>query len=68
VLRREIYPDRGCSVKIPISRSHMSLIIQTIRTYFTEFGIIQSHRRPNLEPVKTFILGTNANSKIILDL
>jgi hypothetical protein len=42
-------------MKISISRSRMSLIIQTIRTYFTEFGVIQSHRRPNLEPVKTFI-------------
>jgi hypothetical protein len=54
VLRREIYPNLGCSVKISISRSRMSLIIQTIRTHFTEFGIFQSHRRPNLEPVKTF--------------
>jgi hypothetical protein len=54
MFRREIYPNLGCSVKISISRSHMSLIIQTIRTHFTEFGVIQSHRRPNLEPVKTF--------------
>jgi hypothetical protein len=46
----------------------MSLIIQTIRTYFTKFGIIQSHRRPNSEPVKTFILGTNANSIVNLEL
>jgi hypothetical protein len=55
VLCREIYPNLGCSVKISISRSHMSLIIQTVHSYFTEFGVIQSHRRPNLEPVKTFI-------------
>jgi hypothetical protein len=54
VLCREIYPNLGCSVKISISRSHMSLIIQTICTCFTEFGVIQSHRRPNLEPVKNF--------------
>jgi hypothetical protein len=53
-LCREIYPNLGCSVKISISRSRMSLIIQTIRTHFTEFGIFQSHIRPNLEPVKTF--------------
>jgi hypothetical protein len=46
----------------------MSLIIQIIHSHFAEFGIIQSHRRPILEPVKTFILGTNANSKIILEL
>ena len=54
-LCREINPNLGCSVKISISRSRMSLIIQTIRTHFIEFGTIQSHRRPNLEPVKTFI-------------
>ena len=55
MLRREIYPNLGCSVKISISRSRMSLIIQTIRTHLTEFGVIESHRRPNLEPVKTFV-------------
>jgi hypothetical protein len=32
VLRREIYPNLGCSVKISISRSRMSLIIQTIHS------------------------------------
>jgi hypothetical protein len=55
MLRREIYPNLGCSVKISISRSLMSLIIQIIHPHFTEFRVIQSHRRPNLEPVKTFI-------------
>jgi hypothetical protein len=55
VLCWEIYPNLGCSVKISISRSRMSLIIQIIHSRFTEFGVIQSHRRPNLEPVKTFI-------------
>jgi hypothetical protein len=54
-------------VKISISRSRMSLTIQTIHSHFTEFGIIQSHRRPNLEPVKTFIIDANANSKINID-
>jgi hypothetical protein len=53
-LCREIYPNLGCSVKISISRSRMSLIIQTIRTHITEFRVIQSHRRPNSEPVKNF--------------
>jgi hypothetical protein len=43
------------SVKISISRSRMSLIIQIIHSHFTKFGVIQSHRRPNLEPAKTFI-------------
>jgi hypothetical protein len=68
VLRREIYPNLGCSVKISISRSRMSLIIHIIHSRFTEFGVTQSHSRPILEPVKTFILGTKTNSKIILEL
>jgi hypothetical protein len=51
---RKNYPNLGCSVKISISRSRMSLIIQIIHSHFTEFGIIQSHRRPILEPIKTF--------------
>jgi hypothetical protein len=55
VLCRKNYPNLGCSVKISISRSRMSLIIQIIHSHFTEFGFIRSHRRPNLEPVKTFI-------------
>jgi hypothetical protein len=55
VLHREIYPNLGCLVKISISRSRMSLIIQTIHPHFTELGVIESHRRPNLEPVRTFI-------------
>jgi hypothetical protein len=55
VLRREICPNLGCSVKISISRSRMPLIIQTIHTQFTEFGVIRSRETVNLEPVKTFI-------------
>ena len=53
VLWREKYPNLGCSVKISLSRSHMSLIIQIIHSHFAEFGVTQSHRRPILEPVKT---------------
>jgi hypothetical protein len=53
-LCREICPNLRCSVKISISRSLMSLIIQTIRTHFTKFGVNQSHRRPILEHVRTF--------------
>jgi hypothetical protein len=55
VLCREIYPNLELLVKIAISRSRMSLIIQTIHSHFTEFRVIQSHKRPNLGPVKTFI-------------
>ena len=41
-LCRESYPNLGCSVKISISRSRMSLIIQTIHSQFTEFEVIRS--------------------------
>jgi hypothetical protein len=48
----EIYPNLGCSVKISISRSRMSLIIQIIYPHFTKFGIIQSQEKLNLELLK----------------
>jgi hypothetical protein len=38
-LYREIYPNLGYSVKISFSRSLVSLIIQTIHSHFTEFGV-----------------------------
>jgi hypothetical protein len=56
VLWREINPNLGCSVKISLSRSRMSLIIQIIHSHFAEFVIIQSHRRPIWSLLKTFIL------------
>jgi hypothetical protein len=68
VLRREIYPNLGCSVKISISRSRMSLIIQIIHLRFTEFGVTQSHRRPIWSLLKLLILDTNTNSIIHLEL
>jgi hypothetical protein len=54
VLCREICHSLGGSVKISISRSCLSLIFQIIHSCFTEFRVIQSRRRPNLEPVKNF--------------
>jgi hypothetical protein len=47
MLRRENYPNLGCSVKISIFRSRMSLIIQTIHSQFTEFGVIRSRETTN---------------------
>jgi hypothetical protein len=41
-LCRKNYPNLGCSVKISISRSHMSLIIQTNHSQFTEFEVNRS--------------------------
>jgi hypothetical protein len=54
VLCREINPNLGCSVKISISCSRMSLFIQISHSHFTEFGVTHSHRRSILESVKTF--------------
>jgi hypothetical protein len=51
-LCREINPNLGCSVKISLSRSRMSLIIHS---HFAEFEIIQSHRMPIWSLLKTFI-------------
>jgi hypothetical protein len=68
VLRREIYPNLGCSVKISISHSRMSLIIQIIHSRFTEFGVTQSHRRPIWSLLKLLIIDTNTNSIIHLEL
>jgi hypothetical protein len=68
MLRWEIYPNLGCSMKISISRSRMSLTIRIIHSHFTEFGIIQSHRGPNLEPVKFLFsarMQTQNHSRII---
>jgi hypothetical protein len=55
VLWWEINPNLGCSVKISLSRSRMSLIIQITHSHFAEFGAIRPRRIPNLEPVETFI-------------
>jgi hypothetical protein len=46
-LCREINPNLGCSVKISLSRSCMSLIIQIIPSHFTEFGVIRSRETAN---------------------
>jgi hypothetical protein len=65
---REVCPNLGRSVKISVSRSRMSLIIQIIHSRFTEFGVTQSHRRPIWSLLKLLILDTNTNSIIHLKL
>jgi hypothetical protein len=68
VLRREICPNLRCLVKISISRSCLSLSIRLSLGSSPNSELIDREKWPILEPVKTFILGTNANSKIILKL
>jgi hypothetical protein len=53
-LCQKIYPNLGCSVKISISFTFIS-IYQVTHESFTKFGIIRSLEQPNLEPVKTFV-------------
>jgi hypothetical protein len=53
-LCREINPNLGCSVKISISRSRMPLIIPTIRTQFTEFGVNRSRETANFGAYENF--------------
>jgi hypothetical protein len=68
VLWRKIYPNLWCSVKNYISRSRLSPIIKLLVKVSPISDFIQSLERPNLEPVKTFLLDANANSIINLDL
>jgi hypothetical protein len=55
VLCQEIYPNLGCSVKISISRSHLSPFIKLLMNVSPIFEFLRSQEQPNLEPVKTFI-------------
>jgi hypothetical protein len=68
VLCREIYPNLGRLVKKFISRLRLSPFIKLFVKVSPISHFIRSLERPNLEPVKTFILSTDANSLIILDL
>jgi hypothetical protein len=53
-LCREIYPNLGRSVKISISRSHLSPFIKLLMNVSLCLELFNLKKRPNLEPVKTF--------------
>jgi hypothetical protein len=55
-------------VKFSISRSCLSPFIKLLVKVSPISDFIQSLERPNLEPVKTFLLDANANLIINLDL
>jgi hypothetical protein len=55
-------------VKISISRSCLSLSIRLSHGSSPNSELFDREKQPILERVKTFILGTNANSIIILNL
>jgi hypothetical protein len=54
-LCRKIYPNLECSVKISISRSHLSPFIKLLVKVSPISEFIRSQEQPTLEPVKTFI-------------
>jgi hypothetical protein len=62
------YPNLGCLVKISISRSCLSLSIRLSHGSSPNSELFDREKQPILEHVKTFILGTNANSMVNLDL
>jgi hypothetical protein len=53
-LWREIYPNLGCSVKISISRSCLSLFIRLSLGSSSNSELIDREKQPILERVKTF--------------
>jgi hypothetical protein len=55
MLCREIYPNLGCSVKISISRSCLSLFIRFSLGSSPNSELFDREKWPNLEPVKTFV-------------
>jgi hypothetical protein len=55
-------------VKISISRSCLSLSIRLSHGSSPNSELFDREKQPILERVKTFILGTNANSMVNLDL
>jgi hypothetical protein len=54
VLCREIYPNLGCSVKISISRSCLSLSIRLSHGSSPNSELFDREKQPILERVKTF--------------
>jgi hypothetical protein len=68
VLCREIYPNLGCSVKISISRSCLSLFIRLSLGSSPNSELFDREKQPILELLKLLFLETNANLMINLDL
>jgi hypothetical protein len=63
VLCREIYPNLGCSVKISISRSHLSSFIKLLVKVSPISDFIRSPEMPNLEHVKNFYFSARMQTR-----
>jgi hypothetical protein len=68
MLRREIYPNIGCSVKISISLSHLPPFIKLLMKVSPSLELFDLKKGRNWSLLKLLLPGTNANSMINLDL
>jgi hypothetical protein len=64
VLCREIYPNLGCSVKISISRSHLSPFIKLLLNVSPNLELFDLKNIQIWSLLKLLFLGANANSKV----
>jgi hypothetical protein len=64
VLRREIYPNLGCSVKISISLSHLSPFIKLLMNVSPNLELFDLKNNQIWSLLKLLFLGANVNSKI----
>jgi hypothetical protein len=65
-LCREIYPNLGCSVKISISRSHLSPFIKLLMNVSPSLELFDLKNNQIWSLLKLFILEANTNSKVNL--
>jgi hypothetical protein len=66
VLCREIYLNLGCSVKISISRSHLSPFIKLLMKVSPSLELFDLKNSQIWSLLKLLFLGANANSKVNL--
>jgi hypothetical protein len=63
-LYREIYPNLGCSVKISISRSHLSPFIKLLMNVSPSLELFDLKNSQIWSLLKLLFLEANANSKV----
>jgi hypothetical protein len=66
MLGREIYPNLGCSVKISISRSHLSPFIKLLMNVSLRLELFNLKNNQIWSLIKLLFLEANANSKVNL--
>jgi hypothetical protein len=65
-LHQEIYPNLGCSVKISISRSHLSPFIKLLMNVSPSLELFDLKNSQIWSLLKLLFLKANANSKVNL--